>query len=81
MVKKINPKGGPGILSKSPQVVISKYESKKAGNALAQVQRVHEPVDLWGITYCTRIFWGFRYYWNTQGRWSVPASSDESEPS
>ena len=24
------------------------------GNALAQVQRVHEPVDLWDITFCTR---------------------------
>ena len=28
------------------------------GNALARVQRVHEPVDLWDITFCTRIFWG-----------------------
>ena len=25
-----------------------------AGNALAQVQRVHEPADLWDITFCTR---------------------------
>ena len=26
------------------------------GNALAQVQRVHEPADLWDITFCTRRF-------------------------
>ena len=24
------------------------------GNALARVQRVHEPADLWDITFCTR---------------------------
>ena len=29
---------------------------KNSGNALAWVQRVHEPVDLWVITFCTRIF-------------------------
>ena len=27
------------------------------GNALARVQRVHEPADLWDITFCTRWFW------------------------
>ena len=27
--------------------------------ALARVQRVHEPVDLWDITFCTHRFWGF----------------------
>ena len=26
----------------------------QAGNALARVQRVHEPADLWDITFCTR---------------------------
>ena len=26
------------------------------------VQRVHEPVDLWVITFCTRGFLGFQYY-------------------
>ena len=31
---------------------------KNSGNALAWVQRVHEPVDLWDITFCSRIFWG-----------------------
>ena len=25
-----------------------------AGNALARVQRVHKPADLWDITFCTR---------------------------
>ena len=30
-----------------------------SGNALARVQRVHEPADLWDITFCTRWFWGF----------------------
>ena len=33
-----------------------------AGNALARVQRVHKPADLWDITFCTRWFWGFYYY-------------------
>ena len=28
----------------------------EAGNALARVQRVHEPVDLWDITFRTRTF-------------------------
>ena len=28
-----------------------------AGNALAQVQRVHKLVDLWDINFCTRRFW------------------------
>ena len=27
-----------------------------AGNALARVQRVHEPVDLWDTTYSTCLF-------------------------
>ena len=27
--------------------------SKRTGNALARVQRVHEPADLWDITFCT----------------------------
>ena len=31
-------------------------------NALERVQRVHEPSDLWDITFCTRWFWGFYYY-------------------
>ena len=26
----------------------------ETGNALARVQRVHEPADLWDITFCTR---------------------------
>ena len=30
-----------------------------AGNALARMQRVHAPTDLWDITFCTRRFWGF----------------------
>ena len=29
------------------------------GNALARVQRVHKPTNLWDITFCTRWFWGF----------------------
>jgi hypothetical protein len=33
-------------------VIIS--DSTKAGNALARVQRVHAPADLWDITFCTR---------------------------
>ena len=34
-------------------------EPPLAGNALVRVQRVHEPADLWDITFCTRWFWGF----------------------
>ena len=35
---------------------LSKYLSKYllAGNALARVQRVHTPADLWDTTFCTR---------------------------
>ena len=33
-------------------------ESFIAGNALERVQRVHEPADLWDITFWTRWFWG-----------------------
>ena len=32
---------------------------RMTGNALARVQRVHAPADLWDITFCTRWFWGF----------------------
>ena len=31
------------------------------GNALAQLQWVHEPVDLWDITFCTRRFWPINF--------------------
>ena len=31
------------------------------GNALAWVQRVHEPADVWNIIFCTRRFWLFNY--------------------
>ena len=34
--------------------------SSDTGNALAQVQQVHEPVDLQDITFCTLGFWGFK---------------------
>ena len=30
------------------------YILHTTGNALARVQRVHEPADLWDITFCTR---------------------------
>ena len=32
-----------------------------SGNALERVQRVHEPADVWDITFCTRRFWLFNY--------------------
>ena len=35
-------------------LVKSKENLSKAGNALERVQRVHEPADLWDITFCTR---------------------------
>jgi hypothetical protein len=34
----------------------------QTGNALARVQRVHAPTDLWDIAFSTRWFWGFYYY-------------------
>ena len=34
------------------------HHFKNAGNALERVQRVHEPADLWDITFWTRWFWG-----------------------
>ena len=42
-----------------------------AGNALARVQRVHEPADLWDITFCTRWFEAFstmctRWFWGQE---------------
>ena len=46
------------ILLSYAAVRIVNSRSKDPGNALAQVQRVHEPVDLWDITFCTRRFWG-----------------------
>ena len=35
------------------------YIHDTTGNALARVQRVHKPADLWDIGFCTRWFWGF----------------------
>ena len=29
------------------------------GNALARMQRVHQPADLWEINFCPHKFWGF----------------------
>ena len=45
----------------SDKLKLDKYVSKYTvpGNALARVQRVHEPADLWDINFCTRWFWGF----------------------
>ena len=37
---------------------IWEHASLTAGNALERVQRVHEPADLWDITFWTRWFWG-----------------------
>ena len=33
---------------------LKRLTSIRAGNALEWVQRVHEPADLWDITFCTR---------------------------
>ena len=37
-------------------VVILGISIPGTGNVLARVQRVHKPVDLWEITFCTRRF-------------------------
>ena len=37
----------------------------KSENALARVQRVNKPADLWGITFCTRWFWGPVLFYRT----------------
>ena len=50
------------IVSYSPIYNVFKLSieiSMTSGNALERVQRVHEPADLWDITFCTRWFWGF----------------------
>ena len=35
-------------------------------HALSRVQRMHELVDLWDITFCNRGFLGPKYYWHLQ---------------
>ena len=45
--------------SKFLQCSVSYKSGLLTGNALARVQRVHKPADLWDITFCTRWFWGF----------------------
>ena len=42
----------PGLI-KIDSVQVLKFRLG-AGNALEWVQRVHEPADLWDITFCTR---------------------------
>ena len=37
------------------------YRVSKSGNALERVHWVHEPADVWDITFCTRRFWLFNY--------------------
>ena len=32
--------------------------------AVQAVQRVHEPIDIWDITFCTLRFCGSSYYWH-----------------
>ena len=38
---------------------ILKNKFATSGNALARVQQVNKPADLWDITFCTRWFCGF----------------------
>jgi hypothetical protein len=33
---------------------VNPIPTRQAGNALARVQRVHAPADLWDIPFCTR---------------------------
>ena len=51
---------GPQNLRVSIVLKASKFgghsHPRGTGNALARVQRVHEPADLWDITLCTRRF-------------------------
>ena len=37
-----------------PTEAFMRYPKVCTGNALAWVQRVHKPADLWDITFCTR---------------------------
>ena len=48
-----------GNILSSVSLGLFKRSLGTAGNALARVQRVHKPADLWDITFCTRWFWGF----------------------
>ena len=43
----------PSVKSMTQMLVKTKLALGLAGNALAWVQRVHEPIDLWDITFCT----------------------------
>ena len=45
---------GKMILSENRHCLQSEWPL--TGNALARVQRVHKPVDLWDITFCTSRF-------------------------
>ena len=45
-------------LNTKMNVVIYYGHPYTAGNALERVERVHEPADLWDITFWTRWFWG-----------------------
>ena len=36
------------------QYMKSQAQNMGTGNAVERVQRVHEPADLWDITFCTR---------------------------
>jgi hypothetical protein len=53
--------------------LISKCLFGNSGNALARVQRVHQPTDLWDITFCTRWFWGIELSFIEQ---TAPADSN-----
>ena len=50
--------GGDKIVSLFDNMYVHTYTHLNkmyvSGNALAQVQRVHKPADLWDITFCTR---------------------------
>ena len=45
------------LYSPTMQAAVGHWVLLWAVNALERVQRVHEPADLWNITFCTRWFW------------------------
>ena len=56
-----SPSPGPRLRADKPNDINNSFEMSTAfrgdvssGNALARVQRMHKPADLWDITFCTR---------------------------
>ena len=50
-----------GLIESTSICLKACFSSNLAGNALERVQWVHEPTDLWDLTFCTRRFWPIKF--------------------